>query len=125
MACAVAGSVWGQDDAFPFGPFRMYSTTTPPSGSVFVPSFTVITEKGREVRAAPSDVGLRVAEVMGQIDRIRDHPELLRNYAEAFERRHPNVGAVVKLELVYEVHRLEEGRPVSSEQRTMVKWSRA
>ncbi len=29
-----AGTVWGNDDEFPFGPFRMFSTSTPAGSAV-------------------------------------------------------------------------------------------
>jgi hypothetical protein len=126
LAATVAGSVWGQDDHFPFGPFRMYSTTTPASGSVFIPIFVGSAADGTELRITPSQVGLRRAEVLGQIRRIRREPEFLEHYAEAYERLHPGSGRVVELDLVYEVHLLRDGRPVGfPEERTIVRWSRA
>jgi hypothetical protein len=125
LGAVIAGSVWGQDDHFPFGPFRMYSTTTSASGSVFIPIFVGSAANGEKLRITPSQVGLRRAEVLGQIRRIRREPEFLRHYAEAYERLHPRLGRVVELDLVYEVHYLEGGRPVAFEERTVVEWSRA
>ena len=34
LALLLAGTAWGQDDHFPFGPFRMYSTADDPDGAV-------------------------------------------------------------------------------------------
>src|SRR6201999_1644697 len=34
LALVIAGTVHGQDDDFPFGPFRMYSTRDDPNGAV-------------------------------------------------------------------------------------------
>jgi hypothetical protein len=124
LAAVAAGSVWGQDDHFPFGPFRMYSTTTPASGSVFIPIFVGTASAGEQLRITPSQVGLRRAEVLGQISRIRRDPEFLRHYAEAYERLHPG-SSVVELDLVYEIHHLEGGTPVAYEERTIVEWKRA
>jgi hypothetical protein len=125
LGAVVAGSVWGQDDHFPFGPFRMYSTTTPASGSVFIPIFVGTASDGERLRITPSQVGLRRAEVLGQIRRIRRDPEFLRHYAEAYERLHPGTAPVVRLDLVYEIHHLQDGSPVAFEERTIVEWRRA
>jgi hypothetical protein len=125
LTAAVGGSVWGQDDHFPFGPFRMYSTTTPASGSVFIPIFVGTASDGEHLRITPSQVGLRRAEVLGRIKQIRRDPEFLRHYADAYERLHPGTSRVVELDLVYEIHHLEDGSPVTSEERTIVQWRRA
>jgi hypothetical protein len=103
----------------------MYSTTTPASGGVFIPIFLGTTEAGEEIRITPSQVGLRRAEVLGQLRRVRAQPEFLRHYAEAYERLHPDAASLVALDLVYEIHHLEDGRPVSFESRTIVEWGRA
>ena len=34
LGLLLAGTVWGDDDAFPFGPFRMYSTRNDPNAPV-------------------------------------------------------------------------------------------
>ena len=31
LVLLLAGTIWGSDDDFPFGPFRMYSTSSPPN----------------------------------------------------------------------------------------------
>jgi hypothetical protein len=117
-----AGSVWGRDDHFPFGPFRMYSTTTPSSGNVFIPVFVGTTARGATIHITPSQVGLRRAEVLGRLRHVRRDPRLLRHYAEAYERLHPQAGSLVAMDLVYEVHQLRSGRPVSFERRTILQW---
>lgn len=36
LSLLLAGTAFGDDDPFPFGPFRMYSTSTPPNGDVHI-----------------------------------------------------------------------------------------
>ena len=122
LALVLAGSVWGEDDHWPFGPFRMYSTTTRLDGRVIVPSFRALTEQGRTLELSTDDVGLRRAEVLGQLDRLRSRPELLRLLAVAHARLHPGTPRLRSLSLVAGVHRLERGRPAGFHERVLVTW---
>jgi hypothetical protein len=122
VAGAIAGSVWGQDDHWPFAPFRMYSTTTPPSGSVFIPVFIGRTRAGDHVRITPSGVGMRRAEVLGQIRRIRADAHALQVYADAYARLHPDAAPLASLSLVYEIQHLRNGAPARFETRTIASW---
>ena len=123
VAGAIAGSVWGQDDHWPLAPFRMYSTTTPPSGSVFIPVFIGRTRAGDHVRITPADVGMRRAEVLGQIRRIRADEHDLQLYAAAYARLHPGAPALASISLVYEIQHLRNGAPERFETRTIASWS--
>ena len=62
---------------------------------MFIPIFLGTTETGEEIRITPSQVGLRRAEVLGQLRRVRAQPEFLRHYAEAYERLHPDAASLV------------------------------
>lgn len=125
LAALLAGSVWGNDDHFPFGPFRMYSTTTKLSGRVTSPKLDVTTAAGDRLRLTTRDFGLRPAELLGQIDRFVGDPALLRLLAEAYERSHPEADPLVEIRLVYLVRRLEGGRPVSAHTELLARWKRA
>jgi hypothetical protein len=102
----------------------MYSTTTPASGIVFIPIFVGATPAGERIRITPSEVGLRRAEVLGRLRRLRSNPDFLRHFADAYERLHPGSDPVVALDLVYEVHRLRAGAPADYQRRTIVTWRR-
>ena len=74
LALVLTGTVWGDDDAFPFGPFRMYSTRNDPNAPVISTRVVGLTAAGEEVRLSGGQVGLRRAEFEGQIDRLRRSP---------------------------------------------------
>ncbi|MBA3349919.1 MAG: hypothetical protein H0T12_05120 [Actinobacteria bacterium] len=113
FACVVTGSVWGGDDDFPFAPFRMYSTTTNPSGTVIMPHFEGVTASGTRLRVETEELGLRTAEVLGQMKRFRRAPWLLGRLAEthAADANTPPDSRLVELSLVQGIHDLEDGRP--------------
>jgi hypothetical protein len=127
IAMLVAGTLWGQDDHFPFGPFRMYSVRNKFDGRIKGTLMEVVDAGGRvstvEIRA--DEFGLRRAEVEGQIERFERDPGLLRHVARAYERLHPGE-QIVALRLYYEITRLSSGRPMGMPTRTLVaEWQRA
>src|SRR3954464_15118680 len=82
----VAGSVVGQDTWWPFSPWRMFSTSTPPSGAVVAMAVEVRTAtdpRGRPADLPPSSIGLNRAEVEGRVPQIQSEPERLRTLALA------------------------------------------
>jgi hypothetical protein len=91
-ALLTAGTMWGQDDAFPFGPFRMYATSTGTTGAISVPVIQARTADGpwRPVPLTPRAVGMNQAEVEGQLPRIVADPSLLGRVAAAHARLHPD-----------------------------------
>lgn len=82
----VAGTVWGQDADFPFGPFRMYATASKVDGVVRVAALRADWSDGTTSGVHPEEVGLRRAEFEGQLPRFREHPELLGTLAPRFTR---------------------------------------
>lgn len=124
LAALLAGTAWGNDEHFPFGPFRMYSTTTRLTGRVTSPKLDVTTATGKQLRLTTRDFGLRPAEMLGQIDRFIDDPDLLRLLADAYERSHPDADPLAEIRLVYVVNRLEGGRPVSAHTELLATWRR-
>jgi hypothetical protein len=86
------GSFWGDDWMFPFGPLRMYSTSSPPSGSVSYERLEALTADGAWHRTAlsPTNIGMNRAEVEGRTPSIAADPSLLRHLALAHKRLHPS-----------------------------------
>ncbi len=123
-AATVAGSAWGQDDHFPFGPFRMYSTTNDLNGTVTTIRFQARNEAGELVEPRAQDFGLRPAEVNGQVARLRADPELMGHLASVYERIHPDRPPLVEIELRYGLHQLENGRPVAYSEQEVATWVR-
>jgi hypothetical protein len=111
LALLLAGSAWGDDDGFPFGPFRMYSTRADPNAPVISTRTVGLTATGEEVRLSGGEVGLRRAEFEGQVDRVKDHPDLLGLLADAYAQAHPTAPDLVAVQVVQRRFELADGMP--------------
>jgi hypothetical protein len=110
LAILLAGTVWGTDDDFPAGPFRMYSTRADPNAPVVSTRVVGLTAAGEEVRLSGGQVGLRRAEFEGQLPRIEAHPELLGLLADSYAQRHPNAAELVEVQVVQRHFELSSGQ---------------
>jgi hypothetical protein len=110
LALLLVGTLWGDDDAFPFGPFRMYSTRADPNEPVVSTRTVGVTASGEELGLSGGEVGLRRAEFEGQLTRLEQHPELLGLLADAFADAHPQAPDLVSVEVVQRRFDLVNGR---------------
>jgi hypothetical protein len=110
LAVVLAGTVWGDDDAFPFGPFRMYSTRADPNAAVVSTRVVGLTTAGEEVRLSGGQVGLRRAEFEGQLPRIATHPELLGLLADSYAAKNPGAEPLVEVQVVQRHFELSGGQ---------------
>jgi hypothetical protein len=110
LLVVLAGTLWGDDDAFPFGPFRMYSTRADPDAPVISTRVVGLTAAGEEVRLSGGQVGLRRAEFEGQLPRIEAHPELLGLLADSYMDNNPDAEALVEVQVVQRRFELSAGR---------------
>lgn len=108
----LVGTFWGDDEHFPFGPFRMYSTTNQLDGHVDAPVVWGVTESGEEIQLQWEWIGMRRAEIEGQIRRFEKDPDALRYVDEAYDHFYPEGEDLVSIKLREEVQILEDGRPV-------------
>ena len=92
LVMLAVGSFWGDDWMFPFGPLRMYSTASPPSGTVSYERLEALTSDGLWHRTAlsPTNIGMNRAEVEGRTPSIAADPSLLRHLSIAHRRLHPS-----------------------------------
>ena len=121
----VAGTLVGQDDAFPFGPFRMYSTRDDPDGVVHSARVEAIDARGRVLVVPDSATGLRRAEIEGQTARLVADPALLGQVSLAHDRLHPDQPAYDVVRVVVTDTRLRDSRPVGTlGSRVVASWSR-
>ena len=109
LALLLAGTVWGDDDAFPFGPFRMYSTRNDPNAPVISTRAVGVTAAGEEIKLSGGQVGLRRAEFEGQIPRIEAHPELLGLLADSWAEKNPDAEELVEVQVVQRRFELRDG----------------
>ena len=124
VVLTLAGTAWGQDDHFPFGPFRMFSTKTPRDGIVKVSLLRGVTDSGREVRLSMDSFGLRRAEFEGQLDRIAARPELLGLLVAARESREPAAPRLREVRLIKAHWELSDGRRVGYVEQPVAVWRR-
>jgi hypothetical protein len=92
-ALFLAGTAVGQDDWWPFGPWRMFANSTAPSGSVYSLSIEVRAGDDPDWRPAsltPTSVGLNRAEVEGRIPEMTADPAMLGTLAQAHGRLRPD-----------------------------------
>jgi hypothetical protein len=122
LTLVLAGTLWGQDDAFPFGPFRMYSTRDDPNAPVVTTQIEGTTASGARVTISGTETGLRRAEVEGQLDRFVRDPELLATVAASYDRTHPG-SRLTRVEVVRHAYPLRGGRSDGSvRRRVLASW---
>jgi hypothetical protein len=123
-----AGSLVGDDDWWPFSPWRMFSTSQAPSGSVWSTGIEVQTADapGRWVPAplTPENTGLNRAEVEGRIPQVTADPERLGTLAASHARLRPDAPAWTSLRVVRRLIVVVDRKP-TGEVRTEVlaQWS--
>ncbi|HEX5595019.1 MAG TPA: hypothetical protein VFX61_03215 [Micromonosporaceae bacterium] len=119
----LAGTFWGQDDHFPFGPFRMYSTSNPPNEPAPDTRVEGVDATGMVIILNQDNTGIRRAEIEGQQDRYVTDPERLRKVATAFTDRNPAAPTLVEVRIVIRWHEIKSGRPTGKfVDETVVRW---
>ena len=122
-ALTLAGTLVGQDDDFPFGPFRMYSTRDDPDGTVVSTRVEARDANGRLRTVDERSTGLRRAEVEGQVRRFVTDPELLGALSSAHDRLRPDEPPFTEVRVVERVYELRDSRPTGQEsERVVVTW---
>ncbi len=120
------GSWKADDDAFPVGPFVMFAFTTPPDGEVRSAAVEAVDVRGHRepVVLEPEVVGLRRAEMEGQIPRVIEHPDLLGALADAHAQLQPDAPAWTQVDLVEHRVQLRDGRAVGESTVVLASWRR-
>jgi hypothetical protein len=90
-ALFLAGSLKGDDPWWPFGPWRMFSTSQAATGSVWASAIQVETTPGTwfDAPLSPANVGLNRAEVEGRIPQIVADPSMLGTLAASHSKLRP------------------------------------
>jgi hypothetical protein len=123
MAVLLAGTLWGQDDHFPFGPFRMYAGSNPPNDPAPDTRVEGVDTTGAVVGLGEASTGIRRAEIEGQQARYASEPALLREVADAYAQRHPGAPAVIEVRIVIRWYDIRGGRPTGrTSDETVVRW---
>ncbi|SCG65076.1 hypothetical protein [Micromonospora coxensis] len=123
LALLLAGTLWGVDDHFPFGPFRMYSTSEPADAPAPDTRVEGVDRTGAVVALGQDATGIRRAEIEGQQDRYAADPSRLRRVAEAYAERHPDAPELVEVRIVIRWYGIRQGRPTGGwTDETAVRW---
>ena len=98
----VAGSVKGNDTAWPFGPWRMFATSQATTGAVWAFEIQAETTQGQWFNAplSPSNVGLNRAEIEGRIPQITSDPSMLGTLAVSHSKLRPHEPAWVGVRVI-------------------------
>ncbi len=110
----LAGTLWGQDDHFPFGPFRMYSTAPDPNGAAKDARVEAVDVTGRTVVITEANSGIRRAEIEGQQQQYVETPSRLSRIAEAYGQRRPTAPALREVRIVIRWHGVQDSRPTGT-----------
>jgi hypothetical protein len=110
-ALLLAGTVAGDDDDFPFGPFRMYASTEKLDTTVADTRLEAVDTAGRRWTLTDADTGIRRAEIEGQLNRFATEPTRLSVVARAYERHNPLAGPLAEIAVVVRWHEVRGGRP--------------
>ena len=103
----LAGTFWGDDPDFPFGPFRMYATRDDPNGVVRILAVQLVEPDDTVVDVTDTAGAPRRAELEGRVDELRTDASILRSLAPNYVGQDD---AAVQLRVVWQVHRLVGGR---------------
>lgn len=123
LALLLVGTLRGTDDDFPFGPFRMYSTSDPPDAPAPDTRVEGVDRTGAVVDLGQNATGIRRAEIEGQQGRYAADPALLRQVADAYAERHPAAPALVEVRIVIRWYGIRDGRPTGRwTDETAVRW---
>lgn len=122
-ALLLAGTLWGQDDHFPFGPFRMYSTAPAPNEDAPDTRVEGVDTTGDVVVLTESNSGIRRAEIEGQQQRYAAEPALLREVADAYTAHNPDAPSLVEVRIVIRWYGVRDSRPTGTHSdETVVRW---
>lgn len=124
LVALLAGTFWGDDDHFPFGPFKMYAGTARISDPVDKMLFEGETAAGEVVPILAREFGLRPAEIEGQLDRVVREPALLAHLVRAYEEINPDAPRLTAFRVMHETYQLRDRRPVAYSKQVLAEWRR-
>ena len=124
LVLLVVGTFWGSDDDFPFGPFRMYSTSNPPNAPAPDTRVEGVDTHRRGDRPRPGRAPASAAP-RSRASRPGTPPtrRCCAEVADAYAERHPDAPALVEVRIVIRWHGIRDGRPTGQHtDETVVRW---
>jgi hypothetical protein len=121
----VVGTLWGTDDDFPFGPFRMYSTAPDPNGAAKDTRVEGVDVNGRTVGITETNSGIRRAEIEGQQAVYMSDPSRLSQVAAAYAEHMPAAAPLRSVRIVVRWHGVKHSRPTGTwTDQVIAQWTR-
>jgi hypothetical protein len=121
----LGGTLFGADDDFPFGPFRMYATAPDPNGDARDTRVEGTDVDGRTVAITEGNSGIRRAEIEGQQGAYVAMPSRLSEVAAAYESHSPGAARLRSVRIVIRWHGIEHARPTGTyRDEVIVEWIR-
>ncbi|WP_239090957.1 hypothetical protein [Asanoa iriomotensis] len=105
-ALLLAGSVWGYDDKFPFGPFSMYAGVNGPNEPAPDTRVEGTDRTGRVIVLNERNAGVRRAEIEGQEGAYVEDPSRLARIADGYQGLNPGASPLVKVALIVRLHEI-------------------
>jgi hypothetical protein len=125
-ALFAAGTAVGTDNWWPFGPWRMFATSTAPSGSVVALKIEVQADGGSTWLPAdltPTSVGLNRAEIEGRVPQMTANPSILGTLITSHAQLRPHEPAWQAIRVVRSEVLLAHGAPTGkTRDTTLVAW---
>ncbi|HSK55608.1 MAG TPA: hypothetical protein VK908_10145 [Jiangellales bacterium] len=123
----LAGTLVGDDHWWPLAPWRMYSTSTAPTGAVSVPVLQVQgmeDETWRDTPLRPRNIGLSRAELEGRQDVVLRDPAVLATIAATHARLDPDDPPWTGVRLVRRSTVIEDRSPTGAvRERVLAEWT--
>ncbi|BEP16114.1 hypothetical protein acdb102_44250 [Acidothermaceae bacterium B102] len=124
-ACLLlAGSVWGSDDDFPFGPFRMYAGVNDPNGDVVSSYLQAVLPSGKAIRVDERGTGLRRAELEAEVGGFIKDPATLQTLAQAHAELHPDEAPYIAVQVVQLDQHLHHAALAEQTTKIVAQWRR-
>jgi hypothetical protein len=118
----LAGSLWGSDDDFPFGPFRMYAGVNDPNGDVVSSYMRAVLPGGTVIRVDERGTGLRRAELEAEVDGFVRDPGSLARVAVAHHALHPDEQPYIAVQVVRLDQHLHHAALAQQTTRVIAEW---
>jgi hypothetical protein len=102
----IAGTFKGDDDQFPFGPFRMYASAVDNNGAVRALRIDGVDDQGHPLVVQSDLLGMRRAEFEGELPRLEGDQALLDSLARHYrsqQQSSPKLRELVVVETSYQL----------------------
>jgi hypothetical protein len=121
----LGGTLFGVDDDFPFGPFRMYATAPDPNGDAKDTRVEGTDVTGKTVPITEGNSGIRRAEIEGQEGAYVATPSRLADVAAAYAQHTPGAPLLASVRIVVRWHGIKHARPTGTyRDQVIAQWTR-